>query len=114
MSITKILAEEKTSAEDKLERVAEIVGAARKAYDNEDSVIDSPMVGTAHGSMNFNHLEADSKVALLRGEVQAIKAQAVEFVECNPGANMNKRIEELLATHGMFVNISAGTKFNYI
>lgn len=114
MSITKILAEKDVEADAKLARVAEVVAAARAAYGNEDAKIEAPMVNTVHGQMNFNHLEDDAKVAMLRGEVQLIKAQAVEFVEQRPGASMNKKIEELLATNGLFVNISSGTKFEYI
>ncbi len=113
-SITKILAEKDVSAADKLQRVAEVVAAAREAYGNSDAEIAAPMVSTTHGSMNFNHLEDDSKVELLKGEIQSIKAQVVEFVENNEGASFTRKTEELLATHGMFVNISAGTKFEYI
>lgn len=114
MSITKILSEEKTPASEKLERVAEVVASARAAYGNEDIAIEAPMIDTVNGRMNFNHLEDDAKVSLLRSQVQMIKAQAVEFTEECEGASMNRKIEELLATHGMFVNISAGTKFEYI
>lgn len=114
MSITKILTEEKTPASDKLKRVAEIVAGAREAYGNVKAEIEAPMVHTTNGDMNFNHLEDEAKVAILRNEVSSIKAQAVEFVENTEGANMNRKIEQLLATHGMFVNISAGTKFEYI
>lgn len=114
MSITKILTEEKTSAEDKLKRVAEVVAAARNAYGNEGVEIACPHVNTPQGSMPFIHLEDDSKVALLRDRVARIKAAAVEAAEQNPGVNINKKIEELLATDDMFVNISSGTKFEYI
>ena len=114
MSITKILSEEKTPASEKLERVADVVAGARANYGNTDVEIASPMVNTTHGSMNFNHLEDESKVEMLRGEVQRIKAQAIEYVEQREGASLNRKIEELLATNGMFVNISAGTKFEYI
>jgi len=114
MSITKILSEDKTPAEDKLDRVAEVVATARSAYGNEDESIESPSVQTPNGMMKFVHLEDESKVAVLRAELGRIKAQAVEFVEQGEGRSMNRKIEELLATNGMFVNISAGTKFEYI
>lgn len=114
MSITKILTEEKTDAADKLDRVADIVAGAREAYGNSDAEIDSPKVDTANGYMSFVHLEDDSKVQVLRGRVAAIKAEAVEFVEQNPGASMNKKVEELLAIDPCFVNIASGTKFAYI
>lgn len=114
MSITKILTEEKTSAEDKLARISEIVAAARSAYGNEEAAIPVPKVNTPHGSMKFEHLEDASKVAILRDEVARIKAHAVECVEQNPGTNINKKIEELLATNEFFVNVSSGTKFEYI
>lgn len=114
MSITKILSEKDVAAADKLQKVADIVATARANYGNEDDEIKSPMVDTTHGRMNFNHLEDDSKVELLKGEVQKIKAQAVEYAEQREGVNFNKKIEELIATHAMFVNISSGTKFEYI
>ena len=114
MSITKVLTEEKTSSEDKLSRVAEIVASARSSYGNEEAVIKAPKINTPQGSMGFEHLEDDSKVSLLRNEVAVIKAQAVEFAEQNPGTNINKKIEELLAVNPMFVNVSAGTKFEYL
>lgn len=113
-SITKILAEKDVTSEDKLAGIAEIVAVARKAYGNEDEKISCPEVNTTHGVMDFVHLEADAKVSLLSGEIQRIKAQAIEFCKQNEGSVMNKKIEELLATNGLFVNVSAGTKFDYI
>ena len=114
MSITKILSNKDASAEEKLERVAEIVAQARSAYGNEDAVITVPRAYTTNGDMPFDLLDDDSKVALLSGEVAAVKSAAVEFSEQNTGVNLNKKIEELLATIGLFTNISAGTKFEYI
>jgi hypothetical protein len=114
MSITKVLTDKDTAPADKLERVAEIVAQAREAYGNADAEISAPMINTVHGEMNFVHLEDEAKVALLRDEVARIKARAVEMATQTPGANMNRKIEELLATNGMFVNIAAGTKFEYI
>lgn len=114
MSITKTLSDEKMSAEDKLASVAEVVAGAREAYGNGDTVIEVPRVNTAVGSMPFNMLEDDGKVAVLRGEVANIKAIAVEFVEQNPGAVINKKIEELIAVNGYFANVAPGTKFDYI
>lgn len=114
MSITKILTAEKTDADEKLTSVAEVVAGAREVYGNTDVEIASPMVDTVHGRMSFVHLEDEAKVALLRSAVAGIKAQAVEFCEQHEGASINRKIEELLATNGMFVNIAAGTKFEYI
>ncbi len=114
MSITKILSEEKTSAEEKLNRIGEIIAQARSAYGNEDAEIDSPKVTTINGEMSFVHLDDSTKVYVLSSEVAKIKCAAVEFVEQNPGANINKKIEELISVNGMFTNISAGTKFEYI
>lgn len=114
MSITKILTAEKTSAEDKLAGVAEVVAKARNAYGNEEEVIRAPRVNTAHGSMPFDTLEDDSKVETLRHEVGRIKVLAIECAEQNPGTNINKKIEELIAINPFFVNVSPGTKFEYI
>lgn len=114
MSITKILSDEKTTDAEKLEAVASVVAGAREAYGNKDAEIAVPRVNTANGSMPFDMLDDDGKVALLKSTVGAIKADAVEYAEQNPGTNLNKKIEEILATNGMFCNIAAGTKFEYI
>ncbi len=114
MSLTKILSNENTSAEEKLEAVAQVVASAREKYGNEDQDIAVPDVNTVHGSMPFNVLEDDAKVELLRNAVGSVKAQAVEYARVNPGTNINRRIEELLATDGQFANVAAGTKFEDI
>jgi len=114
MSITKILAEKDVDSGEKLTNVAVIVSAARKAYGNEDAEVASPKVSTTNGSMSFIHLDDDSKVSLLQAEVARVKSQAVEYVEHTEGADLNRKIEELIAINGMFTNIDAGTKFAYI
>lgn len=114
MSLTKILTEKDANAEDQLSRVAEIVGAARKAYGNEDATVEAPMCQITEGVMSFVHLEAESQVQLLRKQVSLIKAAAVEFVESNEGSEMNRKIEELLAINPYFCNVGNGTKFEYI
>lgn len=114
MSLTKILTEKDANAEDQLVRVAEVVGAARKAYGNSDDAIEAPMCQTTEGLMSFVHLEAESQVQHLRKQVSLIKAAAVEFVETNEGSSMNKKIEELLAINAFFANVGNGTKFEYI
>lgn len=114
MSITKVLTDKDLSSEEKLDRVAETVAVARKAYGNEDAEVAVPSVNTANGSMPFIHLEDDSKVDVLRNQLAYLKARAVEAAEQDPAVNVNKEIEKLLATNGFFTNISAGTKFEYI
>lgn len=114
MSITKILSDKDLDASEKLAQVATLVGAAREAYGNSDSEIESPKVTTTNGEMSFVHLDDESKVAVLKTAVAKLKVKAVEVAEQTPGTNINKEIERLLATHPMFVNISAGTKFEYI
>ena len=114
MSITKILSNKDASAEEKLERVAEIVAQAQSAYGNEDAVITVPRAYTTNGDMPFDMLDDESKVVLLSSEVASIKASAIEFSEQNTGVNLNRKIEELIATNGLFTNIDAGTKFEYI
>lgn len=114
MSITKVLTDKDLSSSEKLEKVAETVAAARKAYGNEDAEIAVPQVNTVHGVMPFNVLEDDAKVEILRAAVGNIKARAVEAAEQNPGVNINKKIEELLATDSHFTNVAPGTKFEYI
>ena len=114
MSLTKILSQKDADADAQLLAAADIVGAARKAYDNEDAVIDAPMCDTTEGRMSFVHLEASSQVQILRKQVSLIKAAAVEFVETHPGASMTKQIEERLATNPYFANVGNGTTFEYI
>ena len=114
MSITKILGNKETSAEDKLTDVAGVVAGAREAYGNTDADIAVLTVNTVNGAIPFNLLDDESKVELLASEVGRVKARAVEFTMQNPGTNLNRKIEELLATNGLFANIAAGTKFEYI
>jgi phosphosulfolactate phosphohydrolase-like enzyme len=114
MSITKILTDEKLKAAEKLGKVAVIVAGARKSYGNEDFAVTSPEVNTASGRMSFVHLEDDSKISLLRNEVQTIKVKAIEFSKVNEGTNLNKKLEELIATSGMLCNVDSGTEFDYI
>jgi len=114
MSITKILTKKDADPEQQIADVATVVAAARAAYGNEDTEIVAPMVNTPHGVMSFVHLEAASQVEILRGAVAGIKAEAVEFVELNSGANLNKKVEELLAINAYFANVGSGTKFEYI
>jgi hypothetical protein len=114
MSITKILTRKDADPEVQVTEVADVVAVARAAYGNEGETIDAPMVDTPHGRMSFVHLEAASQVETLRGTVASIKAQAVEFLETNPGANLNKKVEELLAINAYFANVGSGTKFEYI
>lgn len=114
MSITKILTAKDVPAEEKLADVAGVVAGAREAYGNTEAEIAVPRVNTTNGDMPFDMLDADSKVALLTSEVAVIKSAAVEYSEQNPGTNLNRKIEELLSTNGMFANIAAGTKFEYI
>ncbi len=113
MSLTAILTAEKTSADDKLKGVAEVIAKARDAYGNADSEIGDPECNTQHGSMPFSTLESDGKVAMLRNELGVIKAAAVEAGRTE-GVNPNKEIERLLATNPLFCNVDSGTKFEYL
>lgn len=114
MSITKILSKKDADAEVQVTEVSVIVAAARAAYGNEGTEIEAPMVDTPHGRMSFVHLEAGSQVETLRGVVAGIKAEAVEFVELNSGASLNRKVEELLAINPFFASVGSGTKFEYI
>jgi Golgi nucleoside diphosphatase len=114
MSITKILSNEKTSDEEKIASIAELVAKARESYGNEDAVISDPIVNTAFGEMRFGNLENDSKLQAVRNEVSKIKVMACEAVEQGQGVNPNRRVEELIATNPILVNVSSGTKFEYL
>jgi len=114
MSISEILNEKDAVASEQLTSVAKVVAGAREAYGNDDEDIGVPDVNTAHGVMAFDMLDAESKVHVLKGEVVAVKAAAVEFCRNNAGTMVNKKIEELLATNGYFANVDTGVKFEYI
>ncbi len=113
-SITEILATAEMADSEKLQRIAEVVAKARDSYGNTEAEITAHMVPTTHGDMNFNYLDDSSKIAILKAEVQRIKAIAVEFSEQCEGVNLNRKIEELIATNSFLVNVSAGTKFEYL
>lgn len=114
MSITKALNQKDVAADVKLTTVAEIVAGARKAYGNEEAEIKSPLVNTTNGSMEFEHLDDESKVKLLKSEVGRVKAQAIENARNNEGVKIDKEIEKLVATNPLFTNIQPGTKFEYL
>lgn len=114
MSITKILSNENSSAEEKISAVAETVAKARAAYGNEEAVIDDPFLGTTYGEMRFSNLEDDSKLSFIRNEVMKIKVSVCEATEQKQGVNVGRRVEELIATNPILVNVSSGTKFEYL
>lgn len=114
MSIIKILNDKNVEAADKLTAVAEIVANARETYGNSSADIPAVKIDTAHGRLSFNHLEDDSKVEILRNEAMNMKAKAIAFVEANPGAVLNKKVQELLATNAFFANVATGTEFEYL
>tara|TARA_R110000851_G_scaffold134199_1_gene269376 strand:+ start:2335 stop:2679 length:345 start_codon:yes stop_codon:yes gene_type:complete len=114
MSITKILADKNLTADEKLDEVADIVAGARDSYGNSDADIPEVKVNTTHGNLPFAHLESESKVEILMNEALNIKAEAISAVENYPGVVLNKKVQELLATNVFFVNVSSGTKFEYL
>jgi len=114
MSITKILSNENSSAEEKIAAIAETVAKARASYGNEEAVIDDPFVSTTYGEMRFSNLEDDSKLSFIRNEVMKIKVSACEATEQKQGVNVGRRVEELIATNPILVNMSSGTKFEYL
>lgn len=114
MSITKILSNKELEDADKIAQVSEIIARVRETYGNSDAEIDSVKVNTPQGYMDFSFLEEDSKVALLKDQARSIKATAVEYAEQTPGANVQRKVEELLATHPMFANLADGVTFDYL
>lgn len=114
MSITTTLSNKDTSAEDKLNAVAETVAIIRNSYGNSDATIPAVKVNTANGNLPFTHLENDSKVEVLLGQAMNIKAKAIAYVEENEGTVLNKKVEELIATNPFFANISSESEFEYL
>jgi len=113
-SITAILKDKETSDSEKLEAIGNIVTEARHAYGNTDQDISSPEMNTTYGMMDVAELEDDSKLAIIKAEVQALKSRALEFAKCNEGVNVQKKMEELIATNPVLANITGGTKFDYL
>ena len=114
MSIFDILNAKKVPDAEKLAAVAAVVAEARSKYGNADTEIPPREINTVDGMMNFTHLQDDAKVQVLRQEAQAIKIRAIEFGNAVKGANVNKKIEEMLATSGVFTNITTGSSFEYL
>lgn len=114
MSIIKILTDNKMEAEDKLTQVAEIVANAREAYGNSDAEIPAVKVSTSYGELPFSQIEDDSKVEVLLNQAMNMKGKAIAFVENKPGAVLNKKVQELIATNPFFANTTAGTEFEYL
>lgn len=114
MSIIKILADKNIEDSAKLEQVAEIVAKARKDYGNTKDVVKASEVNTPYGVASFDSLLDDAKVHYLSGEVQRIRAAAIEFGKGTEGANVNKKLEELIATNPMFCNIVNKSEYSYV
>ena len=114
MSITKTLADKNISAEDKLEKIAEVVGTLRKSYGNSDIKIADVKVNTSHGMLPFSNLDDDSNVEALLNEALNIKSTAIACTEENSGIMLNKKVEELIATSALFANASADTGFTVL
>lgn len=98
----------------KLEKIGTIVASARKAYGNEDAKIDSPDIETVDGLTPLVHLSPKAKVDLAKRAVTSVKMAAVEAQKRNSAVNINKKIEELIATSPILVNISEVVTYNYI
>jgi len=114
MSLTALLTNEESSSSKKLEEVQAVVASARKAYGNVDMSITCPDVNTVDGLMSFAHMSDDSKVSMLKAEVQRIKIHAIEFAKNTEGANINRKLCELVATSPMLTSIENTVEFDYI
>jgi len=102
------------ASKDKLEKIGVIIASARKAYGNEGAEIASPDIETVDGTVPLVHLSDDTKVGLAVGVLSEIKLLAVEATRQNEGVNINKKIEELIATSDILANISEVVEYNYI
>lgn len=116
MSITEILEEDPKVMpnEEKVVKIADIVSSARKSYGNSDTVIESPEVNTTDGMMEIKYLKADTKIELVKKEINTIKLKAIEASKNQQGVVMDKVIEELISINPILVNISDTTKFTYL
>ena len=114
MSIISLLNDKELKASQVLAGVAEIVTKARAAYGNEEAKIPTAAVNTTYGAVDFEHLEDDSKVEIIRAEVMRIKVLAVEAAKDVVGTNVNKEIEKLIATNVFLNNIVSASKFDYL
>lgn len=114
MSITEILNTKDAKPVEQLTEIAAIVATARKAYGNTKEEIPAIEVNTVDGMMDFVYLTDETKVHLVRNEVQAIKVRALEYGKHVPGANVNKKLEELIATSPILTNLSTTVSFDYL
>jgi hypothetical protein len=116
MSITKILAQSKDTASDsaKIEAVAVIVAAARKAYGNCKEDITAPEIATTDGATQLEYCSDSTKISLIERETKSIKMCAMETSKTTQGVNLNKLVESLIATSPLLVNISNTTNFDYL
>lgn len=116
MSISKILEMSKNEMSDaeKLRAISVTVSAARESYGNADAEISADYVSTADGDFEMKFLNDETKLVLVRREVKRIKIEAIEMSECRQGVNINKVVEQLVATSPVLVNISDTTEFSYL
>jgi len=114
MSITKILADEEMSNEQKLEDVAYIVTVAREKYGNTDLEIESVDVNTTDGMVGFEYLTDESKVYILSREAQSIRTAAVEYSRNVQGVVLSKKVDEFVATNALFCNIGSSVDLGCI
>ena len=102
-----------TSAQ-QVEKIAEVVKAARAKYGNTDLEISTPEITTVDGLQDMEFLEDDSKVAIARSEWNNIKVIAIEFTKAYEGAVLDNKIEELVAISPVLANIHTATDSEYL
>ena len=106
--------EKKMSNAKKLQAIADIVATARDSYGNKKAGVAAPEMNTSHGSMPFNELGDDSKLAYIAQEVVALKAAVLEVCRNDKALNPKKKMEEAVATSPLLCNVTGGTVFDYL
>jgi len=104
-NITSILDKKNTAK--KLSLIIDFVAEARKKYNNEESVIDSPTVGTCSGGQDIKYLSVSDKAAVATREIRSILRQLNDLDASTQGVNVKKELTSAIATNPVLANLEA-------
>ncbi len=113
MKITKLLGNEETATEVKLEGINTFVSTVRAAYGNAEDTIDPIKVHTVDGYVPLTLLSDEEKVAVAYQQIKNAIAQATIVTEDVQGAKFDRLIEGLVAVDAILCNLDAKTDSAY-
>lgn len=105
MNISKIIGKKNNAK--KLAEIVTFVAAARKAYNNEEAVIDAPAVTTCTGKTGIKYVSDEDKAALASVELGKILAELNCLDAGVQGVNVNKELTSLVATNAVLANLTS-------